>query len=157
MPFFFILSLRQVGHLISRVIRISLFYQNPTCFFSAYFLKHHQLSKCLGKLPAESNQVSLKIFRILMDAIWKLILRGLTFACWAIYLIWYFGWSTRLCNKLAVALQSWKTTPSQQRKASSNGCLTSTFNFGYLWEDYHTIMLWLKRWMAYKKQRWLNI
>ncbi|MGB8483633.1 MAG: hypothetical protein WCD61_08920, partial [Acinetobacter bohemicus] len=42
MPFFFILSLRQVGHLISRVIRISLFYQNPTCFFSAYFLKHHQ-------------------------------------------------------------------------------------------------------------------
>ncbi|POU16810.1 APH(3'') family aminoglycoside O-phosphotransferase, partial [Acinetobacter sp. ACNIH3] len=40
-PFFFILSLRQAGHLISRVIRISLFYQNPTCFFSAYFLKHH--------------------------------------------------------------------------------------------------------------------
>ncbi|MFW1893922.1 hypothetical protein, partial [Acinetobacter geminorum] len=32
---------RQAGHLISRVIRISLFYQNPTCFFSAYFLKHH--------------------------------------------------------------------------------------------------------------------
>ncbi|RSE14363.1 hypothetical protein EGT73_19245 [Acinetobacter johnsonii] len=27
--------------MISRVIRISLFYQNPTCFFSAYFLKHH--------------------------------------------------------------------------------------------------------------------
>ncbi|WP_265732756.1 transposase family protein [Acinetobacter sp. TTH0-4] len=45
MPFFFILSLRQVGHLISRVIRISLFYQNPTCFFSAYFLKHHQKFK----------------------------------------------------------------------------------------------------------------
>ncbi|WP_218946352.1 MULTISPECIES: hypothetical protein, partial [unclassified Acinetobacter] len=41
MPFFFILSLRQVGHLISRVIRISLFYQNSTCFVSAYFLKHH--------------------------------------------------------------------------------------------------------------------
>ncbi|WP_218948396.1 MULTISPECIES: hypothetical protein, partial [unclassified Acinetobacter] len=41
-PFFFILSLRQVGHLISRVIRISLFYQNSTCFVSAYFLKHHQ-------------------------------------------------------------------------------------------------------------------
>jgi hypothetical protein len=45
MPFFFILSLRQVGHLISRVIRISLFYQNSTCFVSAYFLKHHQLLK----------------------------------------------------------------------------------------------------------------
>ena len=42
MPFFFILSLRQVGHLISRVICISLFYQSSTCFFSAYFLKHHQ-------------------------------------------------------------------------------------------------------------------
>ena len=41
MPFFFILSLRQVGHLISRVIRISLFYQNSTYFVSAYFLKHH--------------------------------------------------------------------------------------------------------------------
>ncbi|GAA5562473.1 hypothetical protein Asch02_04008 [Acinetobacter schindleri] len=41
MPFFFILSPRQVGHLISRVIRISLFYQNSTCFVSAYFLKHH--------------------------------------------------------------------------------------------------------------------
>ena len=27
--------------MISRVIRIFLFYQNPTCFFSAYFLKHH--------------------------------------------------------------------------------------------------------------------
>ncbi|WP_228279241.1 type II toxin-antitoxin system RelE/ParE family toxin, partial [Acinetobacter indicus] len=26
---------------------------------------------------------------------------------------------------------------SKQRKATSNGCLTSTFNFGYLWEDYH--------------------
>ncbi|MDV2488920.1 GMC oxidoreductase, partial [Acinetobacter johnsonii] len=38
-----ILSLRQVGHLISRVIRISLFYQNSTCFVSAYFLKHHLL------------------------------------------------------------------------------------------------------------------
>ncbi|MGX2599888.1 hypothetical protein ACWB3V_20160, partial [Acinetobacter baumannii] len=38
-----ILSLRQAGHLISRVIRISLFYQNPTCFFSAYFLKHHHI------------------------------------------------------------------------------------------------------------------
>ncbi|WP_216075369.1 hypothetical protein, partial [Acinetobacter indicus] len=25
---------------------------------------------------------------------------------------------------------------SKQRKATSNGCLTSTFNFGYLWEDY---------------------
>ncbi|MDR5096704.1 hypothetical protein P7F73_23135, partial [Enterobacter sp. EC-ML 621] len=25
----------------SRVIRISLFYQNSTCFVSAYFLKHH--------------------------------------------------------------------------------------------------------------------
>ncbi|MEG2808602.1 MAG: hypothetical protein RR932_11635, partial [Acinetobacter sp.] len=36
-----ILSLRQVGHLISRVIRISLFYQNSTYFVSAYFLKHH--------------------------------------------------------------------------------------------------------------------
>jgi hypothetical protein len=53
-PFFFILSLRQAGHLISRVIRISLFYQNPTCFFSAYFLKHHpnliffQAQRCLG-------------------------------------------------------------------------------------------------------------
>jgi hypothetical protein len=43
MPFFFILSLRQVGHLISRVIRISLFYQNSTCFVSAYFLKHHRI------------------------------------------------------------------------------------------------------------------
>jgi hypothetical protein len=43
MPFFFILSLRQVGHLISRVIRISLFYQNSTCFVSAYFLKHHPI------------------------------------------------------------------------------------------------------------------
>ena len=42
MPFFFILSLRQVGHLISRVIRISLFYQNSTYFVSAYFLKHHR-------------------------------------------------------------------------------------------------------------------
>ena len=41
MPFFFILSLRQVGHLISRVICISLFYQNSTCFFLAYFLIHH--------------------------------------------------------------------------------------------------------------------
>jgi len=29
--------------LISRVIRISLFYQNSTCFVSAYFLKHHQM------------------------------------------------------------------------------------------------------------------
>ncbi|MEG3539447.1 hypothetical protein V5I80_05520 [Acinetobacter radioresistens] len=27
--------------MISRVIRISLFYQNSTCFVSAYFLKHH--------------------------------------------------------------------------------------------------------------------
>jgi hypothetical protein len=27
---------------ISSVICISLFYQKPTCFFSAYFLKHHQ-------------------------------------------------------------------------------------------------------------------
>ncbi|WP_206536195.1 hypothetical protein, partial [Acinetobacter baumannii] len=35
----------QVGHLISRVIRISLFYQNSTCFVSAYFLKHHQKKK----------------------------------------------------------------------------------------------------------------
>ena len=43
MPFFFILSLRQVGHLISRVIRISLFYQNSTYFVSAYFLKHHRM------------------------------------------------------------------------------------------------------------------
>ncbi|MFT0696653.1 SbcC/MukB-like Walker B domain-containing protein, partial [Acinetobacter bereziniae] len=25
---------------------------------------------------------------------------------------------------------------SKQRKATSHGCLTSTFNFGYLWEDY---------------------
>ncbi|MDU4392603.1 MAG: NAD-binding protein, partial [Acinetobacter ursingii] len=33
----------QVGHLISRVIRISLFYQSSTCFVSAYFLKHHQI------------------------------------------------------------------------------------------------------------------
>ncbi|MFW1927677.1 AAA family ATPase, partial [Acinetobacter ursingii] len=32
---------RQVGHLISRVICISLFYQNSTCFFLAYFLIHH--------------------------------------------------------------------------------------------------------------------
>jgi len=123
-----------------------------------YFLAFSsKLSKCLGKLPAESNQVSLKIFRILMDAIWKLILRGLTFACWAIYLIWYFGWSTRLCNKLAVALQSWKTTPSQQRKASSNGCLTSTFNFGYLWEDYHTIMLsgWNGEWLIKNRGDWI--
>ncbi|MDP7962698.1 hypothetical protein QWI82_02025, partial [Acinetobacter baumannii] len=32
-PFFFILSLRQVGHLIARVICISLFYQNPIGFF----------------------------------------------------------------------------------------------------------------------------
>ncbi|WP_205680146.1 hypothetical protein, partial [Acinetobacter haemolyticus] len=46
MPFFFILSLRQVGHLISRVIRISLFYQNSTCFVSAYFLKHHRNFIC---------------------------------------------------------------------------------------------------------------
>ena len=30
--------------MISRVIRISLFYQNSTCFVSAYFLKHHQSS-----------------------------------------------------------------------------------------------------------------
>jgi len=39
--------------LISRVIRISLFYQNPTCFFSAYFLKHHQKfyfwAECMGR------------------------------------------------------------------------------------------------------------
>ncbi|MCZ2938470.1 hypothetical protein NYY69_13235, partial [Acinetobacter baumannii] len=35
---------RQVGHLISRVICISLFYQNSTCFFLAYFLIHHPLS-----------------------------------------------------------------------------------------------------------------
>ncbi|MEI9751182.1 hypothetical protein V5085_09600, partial [Moellerella wisconsensis] len=27
----------------SRVIRISLFYQNSTCFVSAYFLKHHPM------------------------------------------------------------------------------------------------------------------
>src|SRR5690606_39076344 len=40
---FFILSLRQVGHLISRVICISLFYQNSTCFFLAYFLIHNRL------------------------------------------------------------------------------------------------------------------
>jgi len=31
-------------------------------------------------------------------------------------------------------LVSWN---SQQRKTTYNGCLTSTFNFGYLWEDYH--------------------
>src|SRR5699024_2875651 len=47
MPFFFILSLRQVGHLISRVIRISLFYQNSTCFVSAYFLKHHPVLRVI--------------------------------------------------------------------------------------------------------------
>lgn len=58
MPFFFILSLRQAGHLISRVIRISLFYQNPTCFFSAYFLKHHQdLKSSLEAVNEETDTV----------------------------------------------------------------------------------------------------
>ena len=32
-----------------------------------------------------------------------------------------------------------KYLPCYQRKATSNGCLTSTFNFGYLWEDYPAI------------------
>jgi hypothetical protein len=53
MPFFFILSLRQVGHLISRVICISLFYQNSTCFFLAYFLIHHQILNILSHLVIE--------------------------------------------------------------------------------------------------------
>ncbi|WP_336755066.1 hypothetical protein, partial [Acinetobacter sp. USHLN143] len=55
-----ILSLRQAGHLISRVIRISLFYQNPTCFFSAYFLKHHRILQQLtfSVLKADALRMS---------------------------------------------------------------------------------------------------
>ncbi|WP_343488808.1 hypothetical protein, partial [Acinetobacter baumannii] len=61
-----ILSLRQVGHLISRVIRISLFYQNSTCFVSAYFLKHHP--KCLMKTNIKKRKIAIiKIVAILFS------------------------------------------------------------------------------------------
>ena len=61
MPFFFILSLRQVGHLISIVICISLFYQNSICFFSAYFLIHHQLFKSTFNKQASVQQLATAI------------------------------------------------------------------------------------------------
>ena len=43
--------------MISRVIRISLFYQNSTCFVSAYFLKHHPKTIFNTKVRSQSLSV----------------------------------------------------------------------------------------------------
>ena len=45
--------------MISRVIRISLFYQNSTCFVSAYFLKHHPIFNEYGKYGGKYSSNSI--------------------------------------------------------------------------------------------------